>query len=190
MWIVYDLPFQIVFTVNQATWIGSAEISTGVLMDAELGNPAQISALIEASNTAHAQVYLFKDSGLQPQISYYYWLMAIEDSGINQVFGPIHVTLEGDTQSPELPVKTNLDKLYPNPFNPILSIHYGLKEAADLNLSIYNLKVQKVHTLEVPNQNKGYHNCLWDVSGQASGVYFLVFESSITRQMRRVTLSK
>lgn len=150
----------------------------------------QVSALIEATNASHTQVYVFTDSGLQPLVTYYYWLMASEYSGVSQIFGPIHITLAGEEQSPELPVKTGLDKLYPNPFNPEISIRYGLTEAADLKLSIYNLKGQKVHSLEIQNQNKGFHKYLWDASQEASGIYFIVFEAAETREMRKITLSK
>ena len=150
----------------------------------------QVSALIEATNASHTQVYVFTDSGLQPLVTYYYWLMASEYSGVSQIFGPIHITLAGEEQSPEIPVKTGLDKLYPNPFNPEISIRYGLTEAADLKLSIYNLKGQKVHSLDIQNQNKGFHKYLWDASQEASGIYFIVFEAAETREMRKITLSK
>jgi hypothetical protein len=150
----------------------------------------QVSSLIEATNAAHTQVYVFMDSGLQPLVTYYYWLMASEYSGISQTFGPIHVTLEGDEQSPQIPLKTGLDKLYPNPFNPEISIRYGLKEDADLKLSIYNLKGQKVHSLEVQNQNKGFHKYIWDASEQVSGIYFIVFEAAEIKETRKITLSK
>lgn len=150
----------------------------------------QISALIEATNTSQSKVYLYTDTGLQANVTYYYWLTAIEYSGISQVFGPIHVTL-GDTEYiPEVPVKTGLDQLYPNPFNPLLNIRYGLKEAAASKLNIYNLKGQKVHSLDLPLQEKGYYTYIWDASLQVSGVYFIVFESNDTKDIRKITMSK
>lgn len=150
----------------------------------------QVSPLIEATNSSQSQVYVFTDDDLLPLTTYYYWLTAIEYDGIFKVFGPIHITLGDDSNSPEIPVKTGLDKLYPNPFNPEISIRYGLKEAADVQLSMYNQRGQKVLNLVLPAQNKGYHKYLWNASKHASGVYLLVFESGDTRETRKITLSK
>ncbi len=150
----------------------------------------QVSGLIEATNSSQSQVYLFKDNDLLPLTTYYYWLMAVEYDGSSQVFGPINIILGDHQNIPEIPIKTGLDKLYPNPFNPDISIRYGLKEAADVQLSIYNQRGQKVLEMTLPAQNKGYHQYLWNASKYASGVYLLVFESGDTRQTRKITLSK
>jgi len=150
----------------------------------------QVSNLIEATNSTQSQVYLFTDSGLQANITYYYWLMAMDYSGEYRVFGPVHITLGDGEHIPEIPIITGLDILYPNPFNPTLSIRYGLTETADIKLSIYNLKGQKVHSIEFAQQNKGYHQYLWDAAAEVSGIYFVVFESGTIKETRRITLSK
>lgn len=189
--------FTVTTTHNGAKlqWVSQSEsnLSGYHVYRAELNDfsqALQVSSLIEATNAAHTQVYVFMDSGLKPFVTYYYWLMASEYSGIYQIFGPIHATLEYTGSTPDVPVKTGLDKLYPNPFNPEISIRYGLKEAADLKLSIYNLKGQKVHSLDISSQNKGYHKYIWDASSEASGVYFIVFEAADIKEMRKITLSK
>lgn len=158
--------------------------------DADFASALQVSALIEATNSSQSKIYLFMDTDLPANTTYYYWLTAVEYSGIYQLFGPIHITLDADENNPEIPVKTGLHQLYPNPFNPQISIRYGLKEAAISQLSIYNLKGQRVLSQSLPLQSKGFHNFTWDASSELSGIYFVVFESNDTKEIRKITLSK
>lgn len=61
---------------------------------------------------------------------------------------------------------------YPNPFNPSTTIVFGLPEAADVTLEIYNAIGRKVATIINERMDAGYHDFIWDASGVASGVYF------------------
>ena len=61
---------------------------------------------------------------------------------------------------------------YPNPFNPRTVIRYQLPATTRVDLSIYNLRGQKVTTLVSEKQPAGRHKVQWDASGFASGVYF------------------
>ncbi len=61
---------------------------------------------------------------------------------------------------------------YPNPFNPSTTIVFGLPEAADVTLEIYNSIGRKVATLVNKRMEAGYHDLIWDASAVASGVYF------------------
>ncbi|MEA1973216.1 MAG: FlgD immunoglobulin-like domain containing protein, partial [Candidatus Cloacimonadota bacterium] len=66
---------------------------------------------------------------------------------------------------------------YPNPFNPITTIKYYLPKDDFVNISIYNIKGQKVKTLINENMRSGNHKVEWhgkDENGKSvsSGVYF------------------
>jgi hypothetical protein len=66
---------------------------------------------------------------------------------------------------------------YPNPFNPSTTISFSIPEKADINLSIYNIKGQKVNTLAHREFERGMHKVVWngkDKNNKAvsSGVYF------------------
>jgi len=67
---------------------------------------------------------------------------------------------------------------YPNPFNPETEIKFALAKDSEVELSIYNLKGQKVKTLIDQYLIKGNHSAKWngiDSSGfpTSSGIYFL-----------------
>jgi len=65
---------------------------------------------------------------------------------------------------------------YPNPFNPITTIEFSIQNDSNINLSIYNIKGQKIKTLAHNEFNKGSHSIIWngdDDKGKkvGSGVY-------------------
>ncbi len=65
---------------------------------------------------------------------------------------------------------------YPNPFNPETKICFNIPEESSIELSVYNLKGQKVKTLVNEKLNSGTHEILWSGKDNnntvvASGVY-------------------
>ncbi len=70
---------------------------------------------------------------------------------------------------------------YPNPFNPETNINYSIPEEGKVELSIYNIKGQKVKTLVNETQASGEHTIVWNGTNKnnkrvASGVYFYKLE--------------
>jgi hypothetical protein len=66
---------------------------------------------------------------------------------------------------------------FPNPFNPETTISFSIHEVSNVELSIYNIKGQKIKTLAHEHYSKGEYSVDWDgedASGEkvGSGVYF------------------
>lgn len=66
---------------------------------------------------------------------------------------------------------------YPNPFNPITTIEFSILNDSKVELTIYNIKEQKIKTLVQNEFAKGSHSVIWngeDESGKpvSSGVYY------------------
>lgn len=66
---------------------------------------------------------------------------------------------------------------YPNPFNPTTLILFSIPEDSNINLSVYNMRGQKINTLTNDDYTKGSHSVTWngeDESGKqvGSGIYF------------------
>ncbi len=78
-----------------------------------------------------------------------------------------------------LPQRFYLRPNYPNPFNPQTTIEFGLKEAATVRLTVFNLLGQKVVTLYNDRLlSKGSYRVRWNGKNAfgrdvASGIYFL-----------------
>ena len=77
-----------------------------------------------------------------------------------------------------IPREMVLNRVYPNPFNPITSINYTLSNMDYVTLSIYNLAGQLIETLVNNQQESGSHTLTWDAALLPSGMYFLRMETS------------
>ncbi|MCF7912574.1 MAG: PKD domain-containing protein [Candidatus Cloacimonetes bacterium] len=70
-----------------------------------------------------------------------------------------------------------LKQNYPNPFNPTTTISYNIPEDAHIDLSIYNIRGQKIKVLVQGNQSHGNNSIIWngdneDGNAVSSGLYF------------------
>ena len=77
-----------------------------------------------------------------------------------------------------LPLKTELSKNYPNPFNPSTTIPYELKEEGLVSMVVYDLNGAEVKTLISKNVSAGSYQAVWNGlnnTGQnvASGRYIV-----------------
>ncbi len=83
-----------------------------------------------------------------------------------------------------VPIEFSLDQNYPNPFNPSTNINFSIPNAGKVELTVFNVLGQKVHTLIDGSLNAGPHSVSFDASGLTSGVYFyrLVNGSNIATQ--------
>jgi len=93
------------------------------------------------------------------------------------------------------PANFTLRQNYPNPFNPSTRINYSLKSAGKTDLSIYNIKGQKIKSLVNNCQPAGSHEVIWDGSDSqgkqvASGIYFYRLSSGDNTQTRKMILMK
>ena len=96
------------------------------------------------------------------------------------------------------PKETVLLPNYPNPFNPETWIPYHLAHAADVTLTIYDIKGAMVRQLDLGHQPAGYYTAqskaaYWDgrnANGEsvASGVYFYQLSAEDYSQVRRMVI--
>ena len=76
-----------------------------------------------------------------------------------------------------LPTTFALADNFPNPFNPATTIKYALPQAADVELTVYNVVGQVVRTLVAEHQSAGRYVVEWDATNDngrslSSGIYF------------------
>ncbi len=94
-----------------------------------------------------------------------------------------------------LPLVTELEGNYPNPFNPTTTINFSLKTAEKTLLEVYNIRGEKVRTLVDGELQADYHSIVWngkDNSGKksASGVYFYKMKAGSYQQTKKMILMK
>ena len=99
-----------------------------------------------------------------------------------------------------IPIETVLLPNYPNPFNPETWIPYDLAEAADVRITIYNLRGESVNQLKMGFQAPGIYRtqsraAYWDgcnAVGEpvASGIYFYTLQAGQVKASRKMVIRK
>jgi hypothetical protein len=95
-----------------------------------------------------------------------------------------------------IPTQFELSKNFPNPFNPITTIRYGLPEAERVILKVYNLLGEEVVALLNDEEKAaGYHVAIWDGRDKhgrsvASGVYMYRIRAGSFAKTQKMALVK
>ena len=89
-----------------------------------------------------------------------------------------------------VPEKFSIHSIYPNPFNPVTSITYGLPEHINVQIIVYDLSGKQVETLTNQLQRPGYHSLNWTAYNLPNGVYIIRMESGDFTQTQKVMLVK
>ncbi len=98
--------------------------------------------------------------------------------------GVYQASLQGvvgvEEETPALVREFALSQNYPNPFNVVTTIRYILRDAADVNITVYDLNGREVTLLLEKEMPAGVHNVVWSASAVPSGVYFYRLSASPT----------
>ena len=86
-------------------------------------------------------------------------------------------------------------RCYPNPFNPTTTISFSLQNNSNAELSIYNIKGQKVKQLLSDKLSSGKHSVVWDGRDEnnqpvGSGIYFYKLKAGDFQKVRKMILLK
>jgi hypothetical protein len=94
-------------------------------------------------------------------------------------------TEEGDA----LPTTVELAQNYPNPFNPSTVIRFGLPEATDVWLEMYDVTGRRVMSLlSGARYPAGYHEVTVRPDRLASGIYLYRLQAGGVRRTGRMVL--
>ena len=88
------------------------------------------------------------------------------------------------------PSEFYLSPAYPNPFNPVTNIEYGLPKDAYVSISVYNVNGKLLEEILNKNQDLGYYQVRWDASSYATGLYFIKLIAGDYQNTQKVMLIK
>jgi hypothetical protein len=98
-------------------------------------------------------------------------------------------------REPIIPVIFALHQNFPNPFNPITTLNYGLPKDSDVRLTIFDMLGHEVTTLVHSNQKAGFKSVQWDATDSmgrpvSAGVYIYQIEAGEFVQTKKMVLLK
>ena len=102
----------------------------------------------------------------------------------------------GEQPEPEITINTaKLSGNYPNPFNPTTTISFSLPNEQNIELTIYNIKGQKVKTLYSGFAEVGEHTVIWKGKDNndkqvSSGIYFYKLKTNSKEVTRKMLMMK
>ena len=125
---------------------------------------------------------VLKNKFLKPTISYF--LLLITSCTMKSSQG------SETSESGIIPESYLLFQNFPNPFNPVTTIRFGLPKESKVNLSIYNILGEKLESIILGQKPAGYHKVTRDASNFASGIYFYRLQAGDFVQTRKIVYLK
>lgn len=157
----------------------------------------QVSPLIAGTNTSEQHHYSFTDSEACEPGTYYYWLQNTDFGGGVETHGPVSVNISetAGEVTPELPVVTALQSIYPNPFNPNAIIPFSVAKTATVEIKVFNARGQLMRHFGLAERAPGNYQIAWDgkdASGRecGSGVYYFVMRAGSETFQRKAIMLK
>ena len=89
-----------------------------------------------------------------------------------------------------LPQKFDINRIYPNPFNPQTTIEYEISVPANIWLGIYNIRGQKITVLAEGYTWPGWYSSTWNGTNFPSGIYFVILNNQYSIIRRKIILLK
>jgi hypothetical protein len=147
--------------------------------------------LIGQGNTSQRSHYHYIDVDVAPGNQYQYQLADVSFSGQMRY----HDIVEIQVTDTALPSDFTLKDAYPNPFNPITTIQYGIVEDCRVQLTVYDLLGRIISVLLDDRQKAGWHEVAWDGKTDSgtpvgSGLYLLVFKAKNFHEVKKVIFIK
>tara|TARA_Y100001970_G_scaffold72791_1_gene92380 strand:- start:489 stop:2153 length:1665 start_codon:yes stop_codon:yes gene_type:complete len=117
------------------------------------------------------------------------------NNGVSSTHSNGIVTINGVLSSSEnnhnIPNNFSIDRIYPNPFNPITNITF-LVPLNDENVKINVFDILGTLQNELINDSyeAGKYEVAWDATNKSSGIYFIELKTERFREIKKVTLLK
>ncbi len=136
-----------------------------------------------SGNSNSPKHYSFQDKSITYG-TYFYRLKQIDDNGQYTRSEVIEVS------TGSVPSEYALRQNFPNPFNPVTTILYQIKEEGLVQLKVFNLLGQEIATIVNEVKPAGYYTFNFDASNLSSGVYIYSLQANDFTQNQKMTLLK
>ncbi len=180
-----------VFPVSHVIDVHKQQLLSGVVREATIDTPTDVSALVSAGPYALA-------AGQTVQVRFvvaHGATLADFHAAVEAAGGSTDAATSVEPDVAAAPRAPVLAQNHPNPFNPSTSIRFALPAAGPARLAVHDLEGRRIRTLVDGELPAGEHLRRWDGRDQlgrpaASGMYVLRLEAAGTVTTRKAVLVK
>ena len=128
-------------------------------------------------STNAATEYQFVDDDVQQGSEYVYYLFDVDYQGQTTFLDSVTFAID-EQEWTRIPDDFSFGNVYPNPFNPQISLPFALPETSEIRVRVYDIRGREVLTLVSGSYPAGRHTLVWNGTNAlgkkaASGVYIL-----------------
>lgn len=145
-------------------------------------------ALIGQGTTSETHTYQLTDTEIEPGCIYEYRLGDMDYS--NNLTWKKTIEVDVKEEDIALAMAFGLEEIYPNPFNPSLTINFGLSCDSQVSLQIFNMCGQLIQTLQNSNLSAGDHSQMWNPVNITTGIYLVRLQAGDQIQTQKIVYLK
>ena len=89
-----------------------------------------------------------------------------------------------------IPASFVINTLYPNPFNPVITLDIDIHQSGDLRIEVYDVSGHLIEEINKGHVNNGKQSFQWSGNNSSSGMYFFKITDGYVVQFRKAVLLK
>lgn len=89
-----------------------------------------------------------------------------------------------------IPASFVINTLYPNPFNPVITLDIDIHQSGDLRIEVYDVSGHLIEEINKGHVNNGKQSFQWSGNNSSSGMYFFKITDGYVVQIRKAVLLK
>jgi len=89
-----------------------------------------------------------------------------------------------------IPASFVINTLYPNPFNPVITLDIDIHQSGDLRIEVYDVSGHLIEEINKGYVNTGKQSFQWSGNNSSSGMYFFKITDGYIVQIRKAVLLK
>lgn len=145
-------------------------------------------------DTVQTDILTYQEVGLTPDFTYFYKVCAYNNFGISDYSNTVSARTDENNiifhYQTGIPENYFLGNNYPNPFNPVTSIEFGIRKSGHAELKVFNSLGKEIETLASQNFTPGNYRLIWNAGNLPSGVYFYSLIAEDFREFKKMILTK
>jgi len=110
--------------------------------------------------------------------------------GLVNIWSAIFYNYSGSTIPPQWPASFSLNTVYPNPFNPSVTLSISMARASLVTINIFDINGRRITTICNELLDIGDHHFIWDATVRPSGIYIVRSTAGQIALSQKITLIK